>query len=185
MNQTPETDPVDLTIGQLEQLYRTLTGRDAPPTGENAYAAIPPEKSPEQHVEEQLDQLLLGLDRLASRTSGPSWVPRISVWESRSEVIVCVDVPGVPRESVSVRLIAPGLLEISGERPAHLEDGEQHDGFKLRHAEQARGRFRRLVPIAASVSSEQVNARMRDGELQVRMPRPEPHAQQDRTIQVD
>src|SRR5215468_4650991 len=61
--QMAEDDPttvsrdIDQTVERMEQLYRTVTGHDAPPASAD-YAPIPAEKDPAEYVERRLNQLL-------------------------------------------------------------------------------------------------------------------------------
>lgn len=178
-------DAIDATIGQIEVLYRSLTGRDAPPPGEGLSAVVPPEKAPEQLLEEQLGVLLQGLSQLDASLAVPSWTPRIAVWERRDELVVLVDVPGVPRDGLDVRLAAPRLLEVSGQRETSAPDEDDGPRFALRHAEQARGRFRRLVPLPFEAAAQDVDARLADGQLELRLRRADPQQQDVHTIHVD
>ena len=125
----PETEhaagitEIDETIGRMEQLYQTLTGRAAP-RNEAPYAPIPAEQDPAEHVEKQLNELLTllgGLGGGARPLPLTSWTPAMSVWESHTEIRICLDLPGVPRDHVQV--VAQGkLLTISGNRSAPKTD---------------------------------------------------------------
>jgi HSP20 family protein len=156
---------IDESIGRLEQLYRTVTGRDAPP-GETPYAPIPAEKDPTQHVEKQLDRLLQVLNQieLDSRPK-PAWSPPLSVWESDTEFLVSVDLPGVTREQVEI--VTHGkLLTITGTRRAP----GSHE-FRLRMAECPVGPFRRAVLLPALSRPVEPKAELREGVLEVRIPK--------------
>src|SRR5438093_373061 len=92
-----QTETIDGTIGQIESLYRTLTGREAPPASEQPYATMPPERSPEEHVEEQLDRLAECLADFSGRSSPLArWTPPIAVWQGANELLICIDLPGLP-----------------------------------------------------------------------------------------
>src|SRR5437899_2081372 len=123
MEQT--TEHVDDLIGQVEKFYRSLTGVDAPPTRDVPYAPIPPERDPERHLAEQVDRLLSSLGQLAPGAPLTTvWVPTVAVWETHTEVWICLDLPGVARDAVQIRVLNRGLLEVSGERRASRFDGE-------------------------------------------------------------
>ena len=100
MEQTAER--IDDLIGQVESFYRSITGQDAPPTrGDAPYAPIPPERDPERHLAEQVDRLLASLGHLSPGTPpATGWIPPMSLWETPSEVWICLDLPGVTREAV-------------------------------------------------------------------------------------
>lgn len=160
---------VDQAIGQVERLYRGVVGRDAPPLTETPYAAIPPEKDPEQHVEEQLDRLLslLGPAQPQQAQAQGRWIPRITLWEGSQEYLLCVDLPGVPRDAVNVSL-TQSQLTISGERSG--PDGTT-ELLTPRWQEEPIGPFVRVVMLPQGALAEQLQAQMKDGVLEIRIPR--------------
>ena len=181
MNQTISAEPIDIAIGQVETLYRSLTGRPAPPLDEKSRSSIPPEKSPEQHVQEQMDRLLDSLARFSHQQVGPRWVPLCSVAESEREVRISLDIPGVKRDAIKIRMIGQGWLEVSGERVLGVAEGE--DVLQLRYAEPTQGEFRRLIPLPPEASADGIRSELRDGVLEIRVPRDE--ASQGRSVPVD
>ncbi len=176
-------DPIDAAILQVELLYRSLTGHHAPSPGDMPFAPIPPEKEPERHVAEQIDQLLKDLDHLSSRLSVPVWVPALSVFEGPEDVRICLDVPGVQKDSIELRLLDATTLEVSGERPVRTE--QDGNVYRLRHAENVRGRFRRVIALAAPAKPDQLNAKLQDGELEIRLPRARPEVAEAQKIRVE
>ncbi|HEX9305721.1 MAG TPA: Hsp20/alpha crystallin family protein [Thermoanaerobaculia bacterium] len=163
--QTAGIPAIDQSIGHLEQLYQTVTGREAPPP-ETPYAPIPAEKDPAQHVEKQLDRLLQLLGQTEfDRRPKPAWAPPVSVWESDTDVLVSVDLPGVTREQVEI--VAHGrLLTITGERTA---PGGQE--FRLRTLESPIGAFRRAILLPSTSRVIEPKAEMRQGVLELRFPK--------------
>jgi HSP20 family protein len=163
--QTVETTGIDEAIERMERLYRAVTGRDVP-AAEAAYAPIPAEKDPAQHVEERLNQLLriLGGERPGTGAA-PSWTPPISAWETDSELVLSVDLPGVKREQVEVT-IQGNLLTVSGQRSSPAGNGA-----RLRLSESAVGAFRRAVLLSGVVRGAEPRAEMKDGILEIRIPK--------------
>ncbi len=161
------THSVDETIEQIERLYQSVTGQEAPAPADTPFAAIPPEKDPEAHVGEQIDRLLASLSQVGGRPgTAMGWTPAISVWHGPTELLITVDLPGVAREGLRVRL-AHGLLEVSGTRPIPSPDGPR----ELRYAEPPFGACRRMIPVPADVAADQLQAQLKDGVLVVRIPR--------------
>jgi HSP20 family protein len=154
---------IEESIGRLEQLYQTVTGREAP-SREAPYAPIPAEKDPTQHVERQLDRLLQLLNQVElDRNPKPAWSPRISVWETEAEVLVSVDLPGVTKEQVEI--VTHGkLLTITGTRRA-----PGSPDFRLRSAESPIGPFRRAVLLTSITRPAEPKAELKDGVLEVRI----------------
>src|SRR5215467_3360818 len=112
---------IDDAIRQVETLYRTVTGREVPQS-ETPYAPIPAENDPQRHVEMQIERLIaaMPLPPVPPRT----WTPAIEVWESQAEIVVRVELAGVPREAIDIA-VAQNLLSVSGRRSALMtENGE-------------------------------------------------------------
>jgi HSP20 family protein len=149
---------VEEAIQNVEKLYQTVTGRPAPPP-ETVYAPIPAEKDPVEHVEEQLTRLLASL----GQTEAMSWTPPLSLWESENEYLFTFEVPGVARENVDV-VIQGNFLTVRGQR-------RPQDGVKMRLSERPMGPFRRTVPLPAGIKAGEPNAALRDGLLEVRIPK--------------
>jgi len=165
-----ELESIDQAIGQVERLYRSVTGLEAPPIQEKPYAVIPPEKAPEEHVQEQVDRLVETLVEFSGPSGLVGWKPTISIWEGRGEIVITLDLPGVTRDGVQVS-ITKGMLDIHGTRPPRGSlEGSQ---VELRYNEHIFGRFRRLIPLPPGLATDRLQAQMRSGVLEIRLPRAE------------
>lgn len=175
-----ETESIDTAIEQVERLYRSVTGQKAPPVGEQPYSTIPPEKVPEEHVQEQVDRLV---ETLASFSTGgrveTEWKPPIALWEGKDELEIDVDLPGTPRDQVQVT-VDRGFLQIQGTRK--LPEAKNSDERTLKYVEHPYGRFRRAIPLPHTARVDQLQANMRDGVLEIRIPKRE--SSEPRTIPV-
>jgi HSP20 family protein len=176
MNQSEPFAGIDEAIGQVEKLYQAVTGTNAP-AADAPYAPIPAERDPSQHVEEQLNRLLdlLGPAKLG-RDAVPTWSPPVTVWESDAEILVCIDLPGLRRDQVEVA-IQGNYLTVSGVRPP------ARDGFRLRSSEPGVGAFRRTLFVSAGINGSEPSAQMRDGVLELRLPRPS-HATTPKAVPI-
>src|SRR5258706_11052343 len=171
---------IDETIGNVEKLYQAVTGRPAPqPDG--AYAPIPAEKDPVEHIEEQLSKLLSAVGQTMqgaeTAVARATWAPPLTVWESESETVLPFELPGVAREKVQV-VIQGSFLTVHGERPV------RRGALTLRAAERPLGPFRRTVPLPAGTRAAQPNAEMRDGVLEVRVTKEAREAAAPREIPI-
>lgn len=163
-----ETASIDTAIEQVERLYQSVTGQDAPTLQDKPYATIPPEKVPEEHVQEQVDRLIQTLSQFSGAPMEAEWKPQIALWEGRTEMKILVDLPGVERESVRVA-VSHGMLELSGTRL--LRPVEEGDSLKLRYAEHPYGKFRRTMPLPHGAQVGQLKAELRSGVLELRIPK--------------
>jgi HSP20 family protein len=162
---------IDETIGQVEELYRALTGKELPHL-EGPYAPIPAEQDPAAHVKLQMDRLLSALAEPTSQAAihakvvTQPWTPFVSSCETSTEYVVFVDLPGVSREKLEVTT-DKGILAISGERPMLNTNGNR--GRLV--AEPPFGPFRRNVALPSGLKTSEMTAHLKDGVLELRIPR--------------
>jgi HSP20 family protein len=167
---------IDDTIREVERLYRSVTGTDAPPPSEQPYAAIPAEVDPQRYVEAQVERLSHMLGAAGrSEPRAPRYTPALAVYEGEDERVYRLDVPGVRRADVQVR-VEGGSLVVRGERKPPADDE-----LKLRHSEVAPGRFERVVPLPPSATDDELRVTMKDGCLEIRVP---VRATASRTIEI-
>jgi HSP20 family protein len=97
-----------------------------------------------------------------SHFAEPTWSPAADLVVSEGEARVIVELAGVPRKNVHVRVRA-NLLEIWGQRtpPSHLHGARYH------RAEIYFGEFRRLIELPWVADETRVEARYRDGLLEI------------------
>src|SRR5919108_3623940 len=71
----------------------------------------------------EMSRFMNGLLEGNGRTN-QAWVPALDVWETESEIVYAVDLPGIPEDKISVEL-DDGALTITGEREREekVEDG--------------------------------------------------------------
>ena len=155
---------IDLAIDQVSQLYRTLTGQEMP-AADTPYAPIPPEEDPIAHVQAQVDRLVGALQGADVRPPAPPWAPAVTVYESPEEIVFAFDVPGAVRDAIDVR-VQGAMLVVAGQRGPSLSNGHA-----MRAAESRFGTFRRVVPLRAGLRTTELNARLENGVLEVRIPR--------------
>jgi len=98
-------------------------------------------------------------------STGAGW-PRIDIDESEREVRVKADLAGIDRKDVDVS-VADGVLTIRGEKKHDEEDVGRHHYRRERFY----GSFSRSVQVPADVEIGRIEAKMKDGVLQVTMPK--------------
>ena len=169
---------IDRAIDQMERLYRIVTGQDAPPA-QAVYAPIPAERDPGEHLDAQVDRLLRLLDeRGVTDLQIPTWSPPVAVWESAKEIVVRLDLPGVPRDQVEISF-EQGALQVRGHRPPPTEPG-----LRFQQGEVQVGAFRRTLVLPHAGRTGDPTARLRDGILEVRIPRTEASSGSRRNVTI-
>jgi len=94
------------------------------------------------------------------------WAPPVDVFEDEREIVLTVEIPGMRKEEIEIKL-SDGVITISGER--RLEREEQREGYH--RIERAYGRFSRCFTLPQSVDQERISASYRDGLLVVKLPK--------------
>jgi len=89
-----------------------------------------------------------------------------------------LDLPGVSRDQVEVS-VQDNVLTVSGRRPPPVGNGH-----RPRVSEQPFGLFRRLIQLPAGLRTGELGAHLKEGVLEIRIPRETPITGTTRTIQV-
>jgi HSP20 family protein len=98
--------------------------------------------------------------------SGEGWAPLMDVFETPEMVVAIVELAGVDESQVQVT-VQDRMLTVSGERRHRTE----HQPHSYHIIEINQGRFERTVPLPAPVHAEQTKAAIRNGMLEVCMPK--------------
>ena len=96
----------------------------------------------------------------------PSWSPPADLVVSPSSARVLLELAGVPRENVSVRLRGRAL-EITGRR----EPPQEPRGSHYHRAEIFFGDFRRVIELPWDAEENSISARYRNGMLEIELQR--------------
>src|SRR5213594_3312225 len=102
----------------------------------------------------------------ATGTGSRAWMPVVDMYETKDDLILSFELPGVREKEVSLS-ITGDLLTVRGERGLNrdLTDESHH------HVERVHGKFERSVRLPVSVQAEKVKATYRDGVLEVKLPK--------------
>ena len=106
----------------------------------------------------------------ASHFGEPTWSPPADLVVNDSSARVVLELAGVPRENVRVRLRG-NVLELTGRRePPHRPHGACYH-----RAEIYFGEFRRVIELPWAADEDNVDAKFRDGMLEIQLvPAPQP-----------
>jgi len=97
------------------------------------------------------------------------WTPRCDVSETDAEVLIQAELPGVEQKDMEVTIRA-GVLYLKGQK--HTAKKEQDKGRT--HSERFFGSFERALAIPANVDETKIEARLRDGVLEIHLPKTTP-----------
>jgi HSP20 family protein len=128
-----------------------------------------------ERLRRMLDQTFgsFGLPALATESVG--WAPPVDIEEQDDAYVIEAEVPGVKKDDVNIELISNELM-VTGEIKEREREGI------LRKRTRRIGRFEYRVRLPEQVDPDNVEAKLKDGVLSVRVPK---HEQAERRrIQV-
>lgn len=110
----------------------------------------------------------------ARRSNIPTVAPVVDILENSDEILLYADMPGVSKEEVTVN-IDNGRLALSGVRKLQAAGAATWEEF-------GDVEFRRVFSVPQSIDVDKVNAELKDGVLQLHLPKSE--AAKPRQIEI-
>ena len=95
----------------------------------------------------------------------PVYVPRTDIYESKEQLVLLADMPGVQQESVDITLERNVLTIVGRVTSPDVE------GYNLTYAEYGVGDFRRVFTLSNEVDRDGIQASMKDGVLKLVLPK--------------
>lgn len=127
-------------------------------------------------ISEEMDQFFgkvmqrpigkMGQARIGSGAALQKWTPTIEITQRDNEMIVCADLPGLTRADVQLQVL-DDKLTIEGERREESSARSEHGYHRT---ERSYGHFFRAIPLPEGVDRHRVDAKMRDGVLEISIP---------------
>lgn len=96
------------------------------------------------------------------------WAPSVDIKEEPNRFVIYADLPGVQVKDIDITM-EDGVLSIKGER--NVESKEEAEGFV--RVERARGTFYRRFSLPDTANAERIEARNKDGVLEIVIPKHE------------
>jgi HSP20 family protein len=103
-------------------------------------------------LQNEMSRFMNGLLEGNGRTN-QAWVPALDVWETESEIVYALDLPGIPEDKISVEL-DDGALTITGEREQTQEESDE----RFYRFERRFGTFSRTIGVPQGVTESDVSA---------------------------
>jgi HSP20 family protein len=116
----------------------------------------------------RLFDAFVGRPATGQMAQGRPWSPAVDMHETKDNLVLRLEVPGVREKDVTVS-ITGDLLSVKGERRWDDEGKDQ----KFLHVERLYGQFERLIQLPMGVQADKVKASYRDGVLEVTLPKAE------------
>ena len=94
------------------------------------------------------------------------WIPAVDVAETKDEIVVKVEAPGMDEKDISVTLSGDNLM-IKGEKKSEKEEKDKH----FHRIERCCGSFQRVIGLPVSVDQEKIKANYTKGVLEICLPK--------------
>ena len=115
----------------------------------------------------------------ANRQKKSSFVPAIDVSMDQESMKIHAELPGLKPEDLNIKVLE-GVLTISGEKKAETE--KKTEGYY--RLERSYGSFTRAFTLPPTVDSERIQASMKDGVLELTIPKKPEAKEKQVQIQV-
>ena len=125
------------------------------------------------------DSFLEGTPRRRGEERG-EWLPSLDVSETKNELVVKAEVPGMDAKDIDISL-SDGVLTIKGEKKQEKEEKEAD--YHL--IERSYGAFTRSIQLPKEVQGEKINASYKDGILRITLPKSEEAKKKEIKIKVE
>ncbi|WP_089939305.1 Hsp20/alpha crystallin family protein [Candidatus Entotheonella palauensis] len=110
---------------------------------------------------------------------GDGFSPNVEVSDTKESVIVKAQVPGVSQENIQVS-VTDDSLTLKGE----MKEEETKDEKNIYRREFRYGSFSRTIPLPTAVHSEKAEAKLKDGVLEITIPKSEKAKVKEIPVQV-
>ena len=124
-----------------------------------------------QDLDELFRQMEHAADKLFDRAwlqhlSHAHWEPQVNVYECADRYTVLVDLPGVPRENISIQIVQDRLV-VSGIK----SDPRPQGALRCLHLEIPQGRFKKEMRIGSPIQVKNIKANLKGGVLEIVVPK--------------
>ena len=111
---------------------------------------------------------------------GTEWFPSLDVSETKNELVVKAEIPGMDSKDIDISL-SDGMLTIRGEKKYEKEEKEENYHF----IERSYGTFSRSVSLPRDLKHDKISASYKDGILRVVLPKSEGAKKKEIKIKVE
>jgi HSP20 family protein len=126
------------------------------------------------------DTFLFGVPQRGDFWEEAEWLPAVDVAETKNEVVVNVEIPGMDPKEFDISLKG-GTLTVKGEKKQERVEGEEN--YHL--VERRYGTFIRSILLPQEVESDKISAVYKNGILTVTLPKSEGAKKKEIKIKVE
>ena len=107
-------------------------------------------------------------------------IPAIDVRDTGKDIVISAEMPGIRKEDVEIE-VGENSVVIKGE--SKEEEEKKEDNFY--HKERRYAQFHREIPLPEEVVGSEAKASMKNGVLEITLPKKEPTGQKKFSLKVD
>ena len=126
------------------------------------------------------DTFLFGVPQKRDLWEEAEWLPAVDVAETKNEIVVNVEAPGMDPKEFDISLTG-GILTIKGEKKQ--EKAEDEENYHL--VERRYGAFTRSILLPQKVESDKISASYKEGILKVTLPKSEEAKRKEIKIKLE
>lgn len=131
-------------------------------------------------LQREMNRLLESFFNGGSSHVGDSMTtPAVEVADTNEAIIVKAQVPGVSKDQIQVT-VTEGALTLKGE----MKEEEKKEEKNYSRREFRYGAFTRTIPLPAAVQADKVTAQLKDGVIEITIPKSEPARVKEIPIQT-
>jgi len=97
-----------------------------------------------------------------------AWVPATDIYNTQEDYVVKMEVPGFSKDDIKVEFKKDTLI-VRGEKKVEVET----EGIVYHRTERAKGGFSRSFHMPPDIDGNRINAKLKNGILELRIPKPE------------
>jgi HSP20 family protein len=127
-----------------------------------------------------VDTFLFGVPQRGDFWEGAEWLPAVDVAETKNEVVVNVEIPGMNPKEFDISL-KERTLTVKGEKKQEIV--EEEENYHL--TERRYGTFARSILLPKEVESDKIHASYKDGILKITLPKSEEAKKEKIKIKVE
>ena len=138
---------------------RAISGRVS--SGSSPFAEL-------TRMQRDVDDVITRLfgELLPTATPDGVFAPPVDVVDAGNEITLRADLPGLEQKDIQLE-VQDGSLLVRGERKAEQQDKND----KYRWSERWEGVFMRLIPLPSEIDRDKIQAQMKNGVLEVHLPK--------------
>ena len=106
--------------------------------------------------------------------------PKIDISENEKSIQINAEIPGVPKENLKITL-QDNILTIEGEKKKVSEEKDKN----YYREERSYGKFKRSFTLPVEVDSDNVDAKFKNGILEIKLDKIQPKEEKERSIEIN